>query len=349
MATRMILDCDTGVDDAMAIMYAALHPDIDLIGVGTVWGNVPVALATRNTLRVLDIVGRADVPVAPGAAGPLLGGAAEFSTDVHGADGQGGAGDDEPVRAAAPITAAQQIVELVRASPGEVWLVPVGPLTNIAEALRLEPRLPELVAGVSLMGGAARAPGNVTPVAEANVWHDPEAAAEVFRAPWPIVMAGLDVTMRAVITAAHRDRLAGSGESGRYLARILQHYGEFYRENVFGEWACCMHDAVAVAAAAGALDVRLAPLVHVEVDATRGPGRGQTIADLRGAYRGYPDQAGAHCRVLLEIDDRIVDEVVELIARHGVGDGSGPGADGAGDGSGTGRGVWSAEGRGSGS
>ena len=316
MATRMILDCDTGIDDAVAIMYAALHPGIDLIGVGTVWGNVDVPLATRNTLRVLDLAGRSDVPVAQGAAGPLLGGPAEFSYHVHGADGQGGAADDAPVRAAAPTTAAQQIVDLVRAHPGEVWLVPVGPLTNIAAALVLDSDLPKLVAGVSIMGGSAGAPGNVTPVAEANVWHDPEAAAAVFRAPWPIVMAGLDVTMGTVITEQHRDRLAGSGAAGRYLARILQHYGEFYREVVFDEWACCMHDAVAVAAAAGMLDVRLAPLLNVEVDATSGPGRGQTIVDLRGTYRGHPDQEGAHCRVLLDIDPGIVDEIVELIASH---------------------------------
>jgi purine nucleosidase len=256
------------------------------------------------------------VPVAPGAAGPRNGGPAEFSTGVHGADGQGGAGDGLPVRAAAATTAARQIVDLVRAHPGQVWLVPVGPLTNIAEALDLDPGLPALVAGVSLMGGSARAPGNVTPVAEANVWHDPEAAAAVFRAPWPIVMAGLDVTMGALITPAHRDRLAASGEAGRYLARILQHYGEFYRDSVFGEWVCCVHDAVAVAAAAGALEVRLAPLVHVEVDTGDGPGRGQTIADLRGVHRGFPDQEGAHCRVLLDIDTRIVDEIVELIAAH---------------------------------
>lgn len=321
MPVKMILDCDTGIDDAVAIAYAALHPGIELLGVGTVWGNVDVELATRNTLRVLDLVGRPDVPVARGADGPSNGGPAEFSLDVHGADGQGGAGEDgtgedRPVREAAPVTAARQIVELVRAHPDEVWLVPVGPLTNVAAALELDPELPALVAGVSLMGGSAAAPGNVTPVAEANVWHDPEAAAAVFDAPWPIVMAGLDVTMGALLTARHRDRLAASGEAGRYLAGILQHYGEFYRGRVFGEWVCCVHDAIAVAAAAGVLDVRLAPVVHVEVDVTDGPGRGQTVADLRGRYRGFPEQPGAHCRVLLEIDTGIVDEIVELIAAH---------------------------------
>jgi len=316
-ARKLILDCDTGVDDTMAIMYAALHPDIDLIGVGTVWGNVDVPLGTRNTLRVLDLVGRSDVPVAEGAAGPLLGGPAEFAYEVHGRDGQGNAADDAPVRAAAPTTAAQQIIDLVRANPGEVWLVPVGPLTNIATALALDPELPKLVAGVSIMGGAALAAGNVTPVAEANIWHDAEAAQAVFRAPWAITMAGLDVTMQVKITRAHSDQLAASGEAGKYMARIMEHYGNFYRENAFGEWCCAMHDTIAVAAAAGTLDVRLAPTVNVEVDTTGGPGHGQTIVDLRGQYLGYPKQEGAHCSVLLDIDDRIADEVVELICANG--------------------------------
>lgn len=316
MATKMVIDCDTGVDDAMALMYAALHPGIELLGATTVWGNVDVPLATRNTLRVLDLVGRDDVPVAQGAAGPISGGDAEFAYYVHGRDGQGNAGDDAPVRAAEPKSAAQHIIDIVRAHPGEMWLVPIGPLTNIAAALALDPELPGLVAGVSLMGGTAMAPGNVSPVAEANIWHDAEAAAAVFRAPWRIVMAGLDVTMRVIITPEHRDRLLAGGEAAQYMARILHDYGEFYRNNALGVWSCAMHDTVAVAAAAGTLDVRLAPVVNVEVDTSGGPGHGQTIADLRGVYRGYPEQPGAHCAVLLDIDNGIVEEVIDLIAAH---------------------------------
>jgi len=312
----MILDCDTGVDDTMAIMYAALHPDIELLGMTTVWGNVDVPTATRNTLRVLDLVGHNHVPVAQGAAGPIAGGPAEFAYEVHGRDGQGGAADNEPVRPAASVSAAQQISDIVRAHPGEVWLVPVGPLTNIAAALALDPELPSLVAGVSLMGGSALAPGNVTPAAEANIWHDAEAAAAVFRAPWHIIMSGLDVTMKIVITREHSDRLQAGGEAARYMARIMEHYGEFYRTVVFGEWSCAMHDTIAVAAAAGTLDVKLAPIVNVEVDTSGGPAHGQTIADLRGAHQGYPEQAGAHCAVLLDVDTKIADEVVDLIAAY---------------------------------
>ncbi|MBP1325410.1 purine nucleosidase [Leucobacter exalbidus] len=313
MATKMILDCDTGVDDTMAIMYAAIHPDIELLAVGTVWGNVEVELGTRNTLRVLDMVGRTDVPVARGAAGPLLGGETEFAYHVHGHDGQGNAGDNEPVRAAESTTAAQQIIDIVRQHPGEVWLVPIGPLTNIATALALDPELPKLVAGVSLMGGSAAAPGNVSFVAEANIWHDAEAAQAVFAAQWPIIMAGLDVTMKLLITPQHREQMLAGGPAGQYMGQIIDFYGEFYRDMVFGEWQCATHDSIAVAAAAGHLDVRLAPVVNVEVDTTGGPGHGQTLVDLRGKYRGFPEQEGAHTTVLLDVADGIVDDIVDLI------------------------------------
>lgn len=323
MSTKIILDCDTGVDDTMAIMYAALHPEIDLLAVGTVWGNVDVPMATRNTLHTLELVDRTDVPVAQGAAGPLLGKETHYAYFVHGDDGQGNAYSGRvPSGSVEPITAAQQIVEIVRANPGEVWLVPVGPLTNIAMALAIDPELPQLVAGVSLMGGTAQAPGNVSPVAEANIAHDAEAAAAVFRAPWPIIMAGLDVTMDILITPERRSVLDAGGEAARYLSQIMEFYGDFVGQS-FGGWTATMHDSIAVAAAAGHLDIRLAPVVHVEVDYSEGPSHGQTICDLRGKYLGYPRQEGAHCTVLLEVGDSIADSVLELIASfRGSGDGS---------------------------
>ncbi len=128
MSTKMILDCDTGVDDTMAILYAALHPDIDLLAVGTVWGgNVDVPTATRNTLHTLEMVGRGDIPVAQGAAGPLTGKDTYFAYFVHGDDGQGNAYDGAEVGPAADVSAVQQIIDIVHANPpGEVWLVPVG-------------------------------------------------------------------------------------------------------------------------------------------------------------------------------------------------------------------------------
>jgi purine nucleosidase len=313
----MVLDCDTGIDDTMALLYAALHPDIDLLAVGAVWGNVDVDLATRNSLHTLAMVGRSAVPVARGAAGPSNGGPAELAYHVHGDDGQGNAGTGLDVGAPVGRTAAEQLVEVVRAHPGEVEVVAVGPLTNVAEALALCPELPSLARGVTVMGGAALAPGNVTEVAEANTWHDPEAAAAVFGAAWPVTMVGLDVTMRTTLDEGHRARLARGGTVGQYMARILDFYFDFFAATSFGERRGCLHDTMAVAVAAGTLVPDLAPTVRVAVDVSDGIGRGQTVCDLRGRYMGFPAQEGAHCTVVLEADVDFADQVVALIADAG--------------------------------
>lgn len=313
--TKIILDCDPGVDDTMALMYAALHPDIELLAVGTVWGNVEVEMGTRNAIHTLEMVGAGHVPVAQGAAKTLLGEAQEYAYFVHGDDGQGNQYDDAPVGPAAPVTAAQQIVDVVRAHPGEVWIVTVGPLTNVATALVLEPDLPSMVAGVSIMGGTVRTPGNVSPVAEANIWHDPEAASVVFNAPWPITMSGLDITLGVRIGPERRKVLDAGGKAAQYMSRILQFYGD-YNAQTFGSWTATMHDTIGVAAAAGALIVNESHLVKVEVDCSNGPSRGATIADLRDVYAGRPPQPGANTTLLLDIEDSIADDVVALIASY---------------------------------
>lgn len=315
MATKMVIDCDPGVDDTMALMYAALSPEIELLAVGTVWGNVDVGTGTRNALHTLQLVGADDVPVAPGATRPLRGGDPEYGYYVHGDDGQGNAYAGASVGPPAETTAAQQIIDVARAHPGEVWLAAVGPLTNVAVALVLEPELPRLLAGISIMGGAALAPGNASPVAEANIWHDAEAASAVFQADWDIIMAGLDATMKVLITPERRAVLDTGGTVAQYLSRILQFYGEFCA-TAFGTWAATMHDTIAVAAAAGTLTIRQAPVVHVEVDCSAGPSYGATLCDLRGMYAGYPEQEGAHCTVLLDVDDAIADDVIATIAGY---------------------------------
>ncbi|WP_082537672.1 nucleoside hydrolase [Angustibacter sp. Root456] len=317
MALKMVLDCDTGVDDTMAILYAALHEDVELLGVGAVFGNVPVDTATRNTTHTLAMVGRDDVPVARGADGPLDGRPQTYALFVHGDDGQGNAGTGRPVAPPVQESAAEQIVRLVRAHPGEVEIVAVGPLTNVALALDLCPELPSLVRGVTIMGGAALAPGNVTPLAEVNIWFDPNAAATVFAAPWRVTMVGLDVTMRTTLTEAHRRQLAAGGTVGDYVARILDFYFDFCASRELGERSGFLHDTLAVAVAAGALVPNLAPTVDVQVDTGEGPGRGQTVCDLRGRYMGFPEQPGAHCVVVLETDPGFADEAVALIAAAG--------------------------------
>lgn len=317
MAVKMVLDCDTGVDDTLAILYAALHPSVELLAVGSVWGNVDIDTATRNCLHTVHLAGHPEVPVARGAAGPILGTPPVYAYHVHGDDGQGNAGTGRAVGTEAVGTAAEQIVRLARAHPGEVELVAVGPLTNLALALGLCPELPGLVRGVTIMGGAALAPGNVSEVAEANIWCDPEAAAAVFHAPWPLTMVGLDVTMRTTLDDGHRARLDAGGSIGRYVSGILDHYLDYFAAASFGERRSCLHDALAVAVAAGTLVPTLAPTVRAFVVVGDGPTRGQTVCDLRGRYMGFPAQEGAHCRVVLETDPRFADEVVDLVAAAG--------------------------------
>lgn len=312
----IILDCDTGVDDTMAILYAALHPKIELVAVGSVWGNVDVPTATRNCLHTVAMIGRSDIPVAPGAAGPINHAAPTFAYHVHGDDGQGNAGhsgDCFPDIQPREMSAAQQIIDLARARPAEIEIVAVGPMTNIALALALEPELPSLVKGITIMGGAALAPGNVTAVAEANIHCDPEAAAAVFNAQWSLTMVGLDVTMRTRLDESHRLRLSEGNSLGRYMAGIVDFYFDFFAGEAFGRRQSCLHDALAVAIAAGTVEPGLAPTVHAQVDTGDGPGRGQTICDLRGIYMGFPEQENARCKVVLESDPNFGDDLVDLL------------------------------------
>ena len=315
--TPIILDCDTGVDDTMAIMLACLAPEIELVGIGTIWGNVDLDLATQNSLNILAMCGKPDVPVARGAETPLNGSHVDYAYFVHGDDGQGNRGMKAKYGKQSSMTAAEFIVDACRKRPGEIELVPVGPLTNIALALQLEPNLPKLVRGVTIMGGAALAPGNVTPVAEANVWHDPEAADLVFKAQWPLTMVGLDVTMKTLLTPEHFDRMRNGGGISKYMAQIAEFYTAFNQSASFGKPFATMHDAIAVGLAANLVRATVSPLVHAEVDTTYGPGRGQTICDLRGKYLDYPPQDGAHCRVPLELEAGFPDYFTDLLAAAG--------------------------------
>ncbi|MEE8601334.1 nucleoside hydrolase [Euzebya tangerina] len=318
----IVMDCDTGIDDAIAIMYAVLSPAVELLAVGAVWGNTTVKNATRNTLHVLDLVGATEVPVAAGAASPLAGGQAVFAPHVHGGDGQGGMAPETAAREAAPHSAAQQLVETIRARPGEVEIVAVGPLTNVAMALLLEPDLPRLAKGLTIMGGAALAPGNVTPMAEANILCDPEAAHAAFAAEWPLTIVPLDVTMLVHLTETHRTRLAAAGPAAQYIAGALETYFSFFASENYDERQSPMHDVLAVAIAAGQLVPTLAPTVTATVDISQGPSRGKTICDLRGIYRNYPPIEGARATVVLEVPDGFADEVVAMLSAAGDGGGA---------------------------
>ncbi len=282
----MILDCDTGIDDALALFYGAAH-GAEYVACTLTHGNVPVDVGTRNTLTILDALGLDTVPVFTGAARPLAQPlmTAEF---VHGQDGLGDAGVPPSGRVAGDL-AAVEIVRLARERPGELTLLAVGPLTNVALALMLEPRLPELVRQVVVMGGAVGVPGNASELGEANVWHDPEAAALVVDAPWDVLFVGLEITMRTALPKAAIDRIAGTDHPvGRLAWRIMQHYLDVY-EKVLGERSCVLHDPLAMALA---LDPGLATYraVTAYVDTGTSRSRGAIVGDLRG-YAGTPDPA----------------------------------------------------------
>src|SRR6516162_10930353 len=212
MPTKIILDCDPGIDDALAIAFAHGHPGIELTGITTVAGNVSLAKTTANALAVCEFIGAGGTPVTAGCAGPLLRPTLD-ARQVHGDSGLGGATLPPPAASPADGHAIDYIIDTVGAAPGEITLVATGPLTNIALAVRREPRLADWVREFVIMGGSAGR-GNVTPAAEYNIWADPEAAAAVFRAGWTVTMLGLDVTLRTGVTEAVLRRMSKLGPLG---------------------------------------------------------------------------------------------------------------------------------------
>lgn len=305
----VFLDCDTGIDDALALAYL-LGAGANLVGIGSVSGNTDALQGATNTLNLLALAGHGHVPVALGHHHPQARSYGGGAPHVHGNNGIGEVRLPDSGLELAPETAPQMLVRLAREHGGALRVIAIGPLTNIAAALRLDPELPGLVKELTIMGGAAMAPGNITPAAEANIHNDPEAAAEVFAADWEIVLVPLDVTMNHVLEENHLETLAASGSPAvRAVASMLGYYFDFYK-GVFGRRCSVMHDPLAAAIAIGTVAATSAPYARVVVDATEGPGRGQTICDLRGLYKGYPKPEGAHCRVVLEAGEGAIAEIM---------------------------------------
>lgn len=274
----VMLDVDTGVDDAAAIAYA-LGTETDLVGVSTVAGNVGIDISTENTLRVLSLLGGEDVPVFRGASRPLVA-TYQDAAHIHGGNGLGGADLPESLVPEADLTAPEAIIAMAEEFAGELVLVAVGPYTNIAMALSLRPDLPSMVKRIVVMGGAFFNPGNITPFAEYNVYTDPHAAQQVFAADWQeIIAVGLDVTHSTAITRSMWEAIPDNVEGVAWLMQAIveRTFTERVRSGFF------LHDPLAMAVA---LDDSLIETGSYRVDVvTEGEERGRTIVATGGNVR----------------------------------------------------------------
>ena len=326
---KIILDCDPGHDDAIAILLAAASPAIDLLGITTVAGNHSLDNVTRNAQAVCQIAG-IDVPIAKGTERPLVT-PQIVSEDIHGDTGMDGPVLPEVTGTLDPRHAVDLIIDTVLThEPGTVTLVPTGPLTNIALAMRKAPEIVERVRRVILMGGSYTR-GNVTPTAEYNIYVDPEAAEAVFRGGWEVTMVGLDLTHQALATDELQARVRQAGDAvggrGREIARFMidiwEFFGATYRE-VFDFDAPPVHDACCVAALIDP-DLLRTELAHVSVELHGQWTKGQTVVNF-AATPGMHHATGTaehmtdmRTRVATELDwNRFADLIVEAVHQLGT-------------------------------
>jgi inosine-uridine nucleoside N-ribohydrolase len=300
-ATKILLDCDPGHDDAIALLLALASPELELLGVTTVAGNQTLEKTTANAIRLLEFVGRPDIPVAAGADRPLVR-EQYVAAYVHGDTGLDGPDLPPAQGEAVDRHAVDFLADRIRDADGAVTLVPTGPLTNVALLLAVHPDArPERIV---LMGGAI-AEGNVTPAAEFNIWADPEAAARVFASGIDVTMVGLDVTHKALFTSAHVGRLAG--RVGRMVAELLEFYGHFHKE-VYNFDGSPIHDAVAVAHVIRGDLVRTEHL-NTEIDVESELCRGRTVVDV---WRRSGREPNSHVGVDIDADG-FLDLLVERL------------------------------------
>jgi len=278
---RAIIDTDPGVDDALALLLAMRSPELKIEAITPVAGNVPLDLTLPNALRMVEIAGRTDIPVAAGARAPLMR-RLVTATYAHGENGLGGAVFPEPTAKPVAMPAAEIIRQIVRKYPGEVTLITIGPLTNIATALNSDPEIASMVRGLVMMGGSLSG-GNITPAAEFNVYVDPEAARIVFQSGMPVTMVGLDVTRRTSLTDEHvRTLEAAQNPVSQAAAKIGRNAINHNRERGFLVGPN-MHDSLAVA---GFLDPAILTLqdYYIDVETTGELTAGETL--------GYSPVAG---------------------------------------------------------
>jgi inosine-uridine nucleoside N-ribohydrolase len=277
MKHKMILDCDPGHDDAVALLLAAHHPEIELLAVTTVAGNQSVDKTTRNALKVCSLANLRHIPVARGLDRPLVR-PAKHAADIHGESGMDGPTVPEPDIQPVATHAVDLLIDLLMKSEGDITLVPTGPLTNIAAAMRQQPAILPKIKAISLMGGSIGL-GNVTPAAEFNIHTDPEAAAIVFASGRPITVSTLEVTHQALATDEIVARLRGSGKRvATFVADLLVFFAETYLK-VFGFTAPPLHDPCAVAAVIDPAILK-AQMMHVEIETTGIWTAGSTVCDV---------------------------------------------------------------------
>jgi inosine-uridine nucleoside N-ribohydrolase len=299
----IVIDCDPGHDDAIAILLALASPEVELVGVTTVAGNQTLDKTTRNALKVLELADRTEVPVAAGADAPLAR-KLVTATHVHGESGLDGPDLPEPTTRPLAAHAADFLAE--RIEPGVV-LVPTGPLTNVALLLERHPDVTQRLERIVWMGGAI-AEGNMTPAAEFNAYVDPEAAARVFASGIHVTMIGLDVTHRALFTREHAERLRPAGRAGRAVAELSDFFQGFH-ESHYGFGGSPIHDALAVA---HVIDPTLVETLHtnVEIETASQFCDGRTVVDRwRSADRAWNAHVG------IDVDaPRFLELLVERIA-----------------------------------
>ncbi len=314
MTRKLIIDTDPGVDDAIAILMALETSLLDVIGLTTVFGNASTDVTTTNALILLEVAGRSDIPVARGASKPI---ASEYIgpvPQVHGHNGLGDAPLTAPTIAPTTQSASDFLFAKVAEQPGEITLLALGPLTNLAQALRQHPELPALVDEIVIMGGNALVPGNATPVAEANINNDPEAADLVLGADWAVTMVGLDVTHKINLSGSAIRRITeADNPASRLLADALPLYQDFF-ETRMGIDGIFVHDPTTIAylldPAAFATE---AWPIRVETESfSRGktwPNIGNTDESTPPAWRGRPS-----VNVCTSVDSqRVVDLVADLL------------------------------------
>ncbi|REK77514.1 nucleoside hydrolase [Paenibacillus paeoniae] len=305
---KIIIDCDPGHDDAIAILLAGADPRVDLIGITTVAGNAEVDKTTVNALKVCEIAGLMDTPVAKGASLPLVR-KRETAADIHGDSGMDGPLLPMPTKAIADEHAVDFIIRELLASDGDITLVPTGPLTNIAMAMRKEPAIIPKIREIVLMGGGTL--GNWTPAAEFNIFVDAEAAKVVFESGVPLTMFGLDLTHKAQATPEIQERIKRINHSvSDFVVELLQFFMQTYKE-VFGFEGAPIHDACCVAYCIDPSIFTYRKL-HVDIETKGEYSYGMTVIDMLGVTGKEPN-----VNVALDLDqDKFWELMIETLTKY---------------------------------